>query len=305
MTKDYSGGAGLLIGHPLDTVKARLQTMNTYNGIVDCLVKTVRHETIAGLYKGVFIPFMTTGMLHSALFVGYGTTLSLLHQGDRHIDKRKDLPMKEILFASVVGSIIQLIPSIPIELVKTKLQVQKEKMAHFWESSRTFHLSHNHSVYSSPFDCAKTIYRLGGVKALYKGGTVMLYRDLIGFLFYLPVYELLYRNLLQNGYNETFAQVIAGGTAGSAGWFSICPLEVIKNRIQTSHTFPSGSIYKAAMQIYRDEGWIAFFKGGLTLIIRGFPVNAVLFVVYNKSMMFMQAMSPSRELEADNNDLLA
>ncbi|VDM40405.1 unnamed protein product [Toxocara canis] len=256
---DVLGGAGLLIGHPLDTVKARLQTMNTYNGIVDCLVKTVRHETIAGLYKGVFIPFMTTGMLHSALFVGYGTTLSLLHQGDRHIDKRKDLPMKEILFASVVGSIIQLIPSIPIELVKTKLQ----------------------------------------------GGTVMLYRDLIGFLFYLPVYELLYRNLLQNGYNETFAQVIAGGTAGSAGWFSICPLEVIKNRIQTSHTFPSGSIYKAAMQIYRDEGWIAFFKGGLTLIIRGFPVNAVLFVVYNKSMMFMQAMSPSRELEADNNDLLA
>lgn len=41
------GGAGLLVGHPLDTVKARLQTMNIYKGIVDCMVKTMKQESVS------------------------------------------------------------------------------------------------------------------------------------------------------------------------------------------------------------------------------------------------------------------
>nr|CDJ94851.1 Mitochondrial substrate solute carrier domain containing protein [Haemonchus contortus] len=44
-----AGGAGLLVGHPLDTVKARLQTMNAYKGIVDCAIKTARQETLRSM----------------------------------------------------------------------------------------------------------------------------------------------------------------------------------------------------------------------------------------------------------------
>ncbi|VDK55038.1 unnamed protein product, partial [Anisakis simplex] len=33
MISIVAGGAGLLIGHPLDTVKARLQTVSTYGGM--------------------------------------------------------------------------------------------------------------------------------------------------------------------------------------------------------------------------------------------------------------------------------
>nr|XP_019593507.1 PREDICTED: solute carrier family 25 member 45 isoform X4 [Rhinolophus sinicus] len=40
-----SGALGLVLGHPFDTVKVRLQTQNTYRGIVDCMVKTYRHES--------------------------------------------------------------------------------------------------------------------------------------------------------------------------------------------------------------------------------------------------------------------
>ncbi|XP_012580727.1 PREDICTED: solute carrier family 25 member 45 isoform X2 [Condylura cristata] len=40
-----SGALGLVLGHPFDTVKVRLQTQNTYQGIVDCMVKTYRHES--------------------------------------------------------------------------------------------------------------------------------------------------------------------------------------------------------------------------------------------------------------------
>ncbi|XP_063566746.1 solute carrier family 25 member 45 isoform X6 [Gorilla gorilla gorilla] len=40
-----SGALGLVLGHPFDTVKVRLQTQTTYRGIVDCMVKIYRHES--------------------------------------------------------------------------------------------------------------------------------------------------------------------------------------------------------------------------------------------------------------------
>ncbi|XP_016041692.1 solute carrier family 25 member 45 isoform X4 [Erinaceus europaeus] len=40
-----SGALGLVLGHPFDTVKVRLQTQNKYQGIMDCMVKTYRHES--------------------------------------------------------------------------------------------------------------------------------------------------------------------------------------------------------------------------------------------------------------------
>uniref|UniRef100_A0A667H156 Solute carrier family 25 member 45 n=1 Tax=Lynx canadensis TaxID=61383 RepID=A0A667H156_LYNCA len=41
-----SGALGLVLGHPFDTVKVRLQTQTTYRGIIDCMVKTYRHESV-------------------------------------------------------------------------------------------------------------------------------------------------------------------------------------------------------------------------------------------------------------------
>ncbi|KAM5249078.1 solute carrier family 25 member 45 isoform 3-T3 [Ctenodactylus gundi] len=40
-----SGALGLVLGHPFDTVKVRLQTQNAYRGAVDCIIKTYRHES--------------------------------------------------------------------------------------------------------------------------------------------------------------------------------------------------------------------------------------------------------------------
>uniref|UniRef100_A0A2K6S3M7 Solute carrier family 25 member 45 n=1 Tax=Saimiri boliviensis boliviensis TaxID=39432 RepID=A0A2K6S3M7_SAIBB len=40
-----SGAVGLVLGHPFDTVKVRLQTQTTYRGIADCMVRIYRHES--------------------------------------------------------------------------------------------------------------------------------------------------------------------------------------------------------------------------------------------------------------------
>ncbi|KAK6057933.1 hypothetical protein COOONC_04509, partial [Cooperia oncophora] len=96
--------------------------MSAYRGIIDCAIKTARQETIYGLYKGMWVPFLSTGALHSLLFAGYGAALRLLHPGESNVQARKDLPMSEILIASMCGTMAQVIPVIPVELLKTRLQ---------------------------------------------------------------------------------------------------------------------------------------------------------------------------------------
>ncbi len=114
----------------------------------------------------------------------------------------------------------------PTEVIKTKLQVQRENIVgdHFWQHHKASS-SHKH-LYRGPFDCARSMLRDSGIRGLYQGGSVQLYRDAIGFLFYIPVYELIYRRCWH--WNDTAATVLAGGIAGSLSWASICPLDVIK-----------------------------------------------------------------------------
>ena len=58
------GVAGVLVGHPFDTVKARLQTQTatvnckaaSYKGTFHCFKEIAHRESIFGLYKGISSP---------------------------------------------------------------------------------------------------------------------------------------------------------------------------------------------------------------------------------------------------------
>jgi len=212
-----------------------------------------------------------------------------LHPNEPNIGSRKGLPMSEIIFATGVGSVIQWVPSVPIEVVKIKLQIQRENVGHFWEAHH--HVSKKRELYKGPFDCAKRLFQTEGLKGLYQGGSVQMVRDVIGFIFYLPVYELLYRKMHPYT-NETMAQILSGGLAGSVSWISITPLDVIKSRMQAqaegNHLYRSS--WHCAKVTYQTEGAGAFYRGVMVSAVRGFPVNAVLFVVYAKSMAFIEKL---------------
>lgn len=53
-----AGGAQVLVGQPLDTIKVRAQTAaaGQFAGPMDVLRQTVRNEGLLALYKGVFGP---------------------------------------------------------------------------------------------------------------------------------------------------------------------------------------------------------------------------------------------------------
>eukprot|EP01047_Picozoa_sp_COSAG01_P017008 COSAG01_NODE_888_length_12915_cov_10.708723_7_plen_141_part_00 len=54
---------------PLDTIKVRLQARpGVYSGIADCAARTVRHEGVRGLFKGMVPPLVGNGPLNALLF---------------------------------------------------------------------------------------------------------------------------------------------------------------------------------------------------------------------------------------------
>ncbi len=73
----------------------------------------------------------------------------------------------------------------------------------------------------------------------------------------------------------------AGGLAGQLTWMSSYPLDVIKSRIQCEK-HRKLSIYTAAAELYRETGSLrAFYRGLTPCLIRAFPCNACIFLVYD------------------------
>jgi len=80
--KDFiAGGVGgvclVVAGHPLDTIKVRLQTMPApaagqsplYKGTIDCAMQTIRKEGFFGLYKGMSAPLAGVSPMFAICFL--------------------------------------------------------------------------------------------------------------------------------------------------------------------------------------------------------------------------------------------
>ena len=49
-------------------------------------------------------------------------------------------------------------------------------------------------------------------------------------------------------------------------------------------------MYSTVKTIWKEEGIRGFYRGGLALIIRGFPVNALIFVIYSNIMTELEKL---------------
>jgi solute carrier family 25 (mitochondrial thiamine pyrophosphate transporter), member 19 len=88
MAGAISGGASKLLVYPLDTVKKRLQVqayrsmeIDQYKGTLDCLVKVVKQEGVASLYRGIVPSVMkntiATSLSFSLYILAYNTLTGL------------------------------------------------------------------------------------------------------------------------------------------------------------------------------------------------------------------------------------
>jgi solute carrier family 25 (mitochondrial carnitine/acylcarnitine transporter), member 20/29 len=293
-----SGACLVLAGHPFDTIKVRMQSEGSaskrFNGVIDCVTKTVKHEGMRGLYKGMGAPLAMTGGINSILF---GTQFNIVSE---FVKQRGGVPgedkptLQETMKAAVISGAFISIFVTPMEGVKARLQVQYNDGTISSSSNSSKKLNYS---YNGPIDCAKKVYRnVGIVKGIYRGWlTVTLSRmcnfSYFGGYFYISNALVKMVNRDDNG-NEPlppWAAVCAGGSAGCCYWLTCYPIDVVKNKLMAQSD--ARPIYKSTTdcvkQIWKQEGYRGFFVGFTPCLIRSFPANAAAFLGFEIAMRFL------------------
>ncbi|CAB9510150.1 Congested-like trachea protein [Seminavis robusta] len=276
-----SGGFGgvciVLVGHPLDLVKVRMQTgVVKGNSVFGVLGKTMRNEGIAGLYRGVSAPLLAVSPMFAVSFWGYD-------MGQRIVRWYDDQPVAPLSISQcVIAGGLSAIPTTalmaPSERIKCLLQVP------------------NHP-YKGFLDCTTQVLRQGGVRSLFKGTALTLMRDTPGSMAWFGVYEYAKKEMMRvqgidpaTGTLSPLAVLTAGGLAGMACWTVAIPSDVLKSRYQSA---PEGT-YTGLMHVYSEvmktEGIGGFFTGIRPALIRAFPANAACFFgmeVARKALAFL------------------
>ncbi|KAK5467082.1 carnitine transporter [Exophiala xenobiotica] len=277
-----AGGVGglcaVIVGHPFDLVKVRLQTAEkgVYSGAMDVVRKTVAREGLArGLYAGVSAPLVGVTPMFAVSFWGYD-------MGKRLVDTFTTVPVVnntpqysigQISAAGFFSAIPMTLITAPFERVKVLLQIQGQKQLGPGEKPK----------YSGGVDVVRQLYKEGGIRSVFRGSAMTLARDGPGSAAYFAVYEYVKRSLSpkdENG-NATGelslpAVMTAGGAAGVAMWIPVFPVDTIKSRIQTAEGRPT--ISGVISGVYRSGGVKAFFPGFGPALARAVPANAATFV---------------------------
>eukprot|EP00794_Sanderia_malayensis_P020318 gene20319-22317_t len=268
------GCAGVAVSHPFDTVKVRLQSQGVqgsavrYTGTFHCLFETVKKEKVQGLFKGITPPLIGTAAWNAIVFGVYGTSINYLAKNDakaRH-------SLKNISIAAVTVAFAQSVIICPVELIKSRLQIQTT--------------SASQAEYRGVTDCVRKIYRKNGFRGFYLGMNATIIRDIPGFLSYFISYELICKGISSNATTQIgpFALLFAGGIAGSISWALVFPPDAIKTRIQVDNQSQYKGFIDCLRKSYQQEQWRLFTRGLAPTVIRAFPMNAAIFTVYTLLM---------------------
>jgi solute carrier family 25 2-oxodicarboxylate transporter 21 len=79
-----------------------------------------------------------------------------------------------------------------------------------------------------------------------------------------------------------------GFTAGALSSLGNLPVDVAKSRIQASHSPKYTRTFPTILTVWREEGFLALYKGLLPKIIRFGPGGAIMFVVYEQASNYLE-----------------
>ncbi|XP_065845965.1 mitochondrial carnitine/acylcarnitine carrier protein-like isoform X1 [Oscarella lobularis] len=305
----FAGSCGgmclVIVGHPFDTIKVRMQTMPVpllgelpvYKNAFDCFRKTLSNESWMGLYKGMTAPLLYVIPLASISFGAYAGGCELIAQNN----PTKELNSVHHFLAGCLAGFCSGVLVVPTDRIKCLLQIQTE--------------SGVKRQYTGPFDVVRTIVKQSGIRGLFQGTCITLIRDIpANGLFYaaydwckksmtpkksLVTYTCLiklymYLRLLREHQVNLLQTILAGGIAGVVNWsYAILP-DAIKSRLQTA---PYGRYPRGARDVIRHvvkvEGIGALYRGFGPVILRAFPANAGCFLGYEAALNFLNKAFPS------------
>ena len=285
------GGAGLceaLACHPLDTIKVRMQLSRRARapgvkppGFLRVGINIVKRETPLGLYKGLgavvmgIVPKMAIRFSSFEAYKGFGT------------DKATGYVSPQWIFLSglAAGATEAVAVVTPMEVVKIRLQAQHHSLADPLDIPRYRNAAH----------AAYTVVKEEGLLTLWRGVSLTALRQATNqaanFTAYteMKAFALNYQQLEEL---PSYQHMLLGLVSGAMGPFTNAPIDTIKTRLQKTPSEPGVSamsrITGIAGDMWRNEGFKAFYKGITPRVMRVAPGQAVTFMVYERIRGWME-----------------
>lgn len=198
------GVASILVCHPLDTIRTRLQTSGRPGTAWSCFESTVSEGGLRALYRGLLGPLMAQGLYKAIMFGVYGWAKGVLGSS-----------RWELCAAGGLAGGVNALVLTPIELVRNRQQVSTAALG----------------------DVVRTVTRRAGVVSLWRGLGATLCRDVPGVgAYYLAFESFRGRTLGRN--------MVAGAVGGAAYWSVALPFDHVKSRLQVDDAATVSSILR-------------------------------------------------------------
>ncbi|KAK4133638.1 mitochondrial carrier [Trichocladium antarcticum] len=274
--------------YPLDVVKTRVQLQtkvtgpDSYNGMLDCFRKIIKHEGFSRLYRGITAPILMEAPKRATKFAANDKWGKLYRElfGQQTMNQ----PLSVLTGASAGAT--ESFVVVPFELVKIRLQDKASA-----------------GKYNGMIDVVMKTVRSEGLLAMYNGLESTLWRHIIwnagyfGCIF--QVRQLIPKAETKKG--QTLNDILAGTVGGTFGTILNTPFDVVKSRIQNTikiagQTPKYNWAWPGVATIAREEGFGALYKGFVPKVLRLGPGGGILLVVYTGMMDFFRNMREQQGL---------
>ncbi|GFP91396.1 graves disease carrier protein [Phtheirospermum japonicum] len=299
-----AGGFAKTAVAPLERIKILLQTRTQgfhSLGIYHSLKKLLKHEGVAGFYKGngaSVLRIVPYAALHFMTYEQYRLWIldnySALGTG----------PVVDLLAGSAAGGTAVLC-TYPLDLARTKLAYQfVDTRGAVQKGKRQLNAN---PAYTGIRNVLERVYKEGGVRGLYRGigPTLIGILPYAGLKFY--VYEELKRHVPEEHQKSILMRLSCGALAGLFGQTFTYPLDVVRRQMQVEHLQPlsqGGVVYRGTLEglgsIVRNQGWRQLYAGLSINYIKIVPSVAIGFTAYDmmKTWLHVPPRQQSKAISA-------
>lgn len=290
-----AGGTGILLGHPFDTIRVRMQVsggLSPSRSLSSPAPSLSLLSKVRQLYRGAVPPACSSGLLQGINFTAYEYMRRCTSQWTSSYSS-------VFVSGAVAGAVLSLVVT-PINLLKIQQQT----------APSAFPLSLR--------QCVSAIYRRGGFRGFYCGYGAAAMAEVPGRGIYMLLYEAAKNEIgnLWTSFNNRSkessdrnsgsgsdvrhtlpVQVAAASVAGAGSWCAVYPIDVVKCRLQADVDYSKygKSITLCIRETFASGGLRMFYRGIGYTVLRAIPVSSVILPMYEAVKSCMVQL-----LEADS-----